>query len=76
MEKSRFEVAKASKFETLTNEDLKSVKGGGICIKCMKVSTKKWSISIGTVTNKDVPMKSSYSTNDAFVGSVDKNLNT
>lgn len=75
MEKSRFEVAKASKFETLRNEDLQSVKGGGICIRCLKVSRKGMKISIGVVTNKDVPNMSIANPTETFVGSVDKNSN-
>ena len=35
--KNRFEIVKNSKFETLTNRELESVKGGW-CISCMKRS--------------------------------------
>ncbi len=55
---SRFSVKKESKFQTLSSADMQGVKGGGICIKCMKRNDKKFSISIGTVTNKDVPQQS------------------
>lgn len=32
----RFDVINASKFERLSNADMSSVKGGGICLLCMK----------------------------------------
>lgn len=60
MEKSRFEVAKTSKFESLTNKDLQSVKGGGICFSCMK-QTKKWAITIGPGKPNHVPGRPNYS---------------
>lgn len=57
MDNKRFQVEKASKFEKLSNDDLQSVKGGGICIWCLKRNDKRLSIGFGFDTNATVPLK-------------------
>ena len=43
---SGFNIIKESKFEKLQNSDLASIKGGSICISCMK-RDRKVEIAIG-----------------------------
>ena len=37
----RFDVISESKFERMSHSDMSSVKGGGICLSCMKREKKK-----------------------------------
>lgn len=74
MDNKRFQVEKASKFEKLSPLDMQSVKGGGLCIKCMKSNDKRWSISLGAVTNADVPLKARHerlSSDTSFINSIE-----
>ncbi len=52
--KSRFETLKESKFNTMSHQELEEIKGGGICISCVK-RARTIAVHIGVVTNKDVP---------------------